>query len=185
MLKKSYQETEQRMQKTLESLGRELLGVRTGKATINMLDGIKVDYYGTMTPLNQVSSLSAPDPKMLVIQPWESNIIPEVIKAVQKSDLGLNPLAEGNIIRLPIPALTEDRRLDMVKLVKKFAEDSKISLRNIRRDIIEQFKKAEKASEITEDEYHQGQKRVQEITDDFVNQIDEIIVAKEAEVMEV
>jgi ribosome recycling factor len=185
MLKKSYQETEQRMRKSLESLGRDLLGVRTGKATTNMLDGIKVDYYGTMTPLNQVASLSAPDPKMLVIQPWESTIIPEVIKAIQKSDLGLNPLAEGNIIRLPIPPLTEERRLDMVKLVKKFGEDCKVSLRNIRRDIIEQIKKAEKASEITEDELHQGQKHVQEITDDFVKKIDEMIEAKEAEVMEV
>jgi ribosome recycling factor len=185
MLKKYYQETEQRMRKSLESLGRDLLGVRTGKATTNMLDGIKVDYYGTMTTLNQVASLSAPDPKMLVIQPWESTIIPEVIKAIQKSDLGLNPLAEGNIIRLPIPPLTEERRLDMVKLVKKFGEDCKVSLRNIRRDIIEQIKKAEKASEITEDELHQGQKHVQEITDDFVKKIDEMIEAKEAEVMEV
>ena len=185
MLKKNFQEAEQRMRKTIEVLSRDLTSIRTGKASTNMLDNIKVDYYGTLTPLNQVASLSAPDPRMLVVQPWESTIIPEVIKAIQKSDLGLNPMPEGNIIRLPIPPLTEERRRDMVKIVKKTGEESKVSVRNIRRDIIDVLKKGEKASEITEDEFHQGQKRVQEITDEFIEQIDTVVLAKEAEVMEV
>lgn len=185
MLKESYNEASKRMEKSLEALGRELIGIRTGKATTTMLDGIKVDYYGTPTPLNQVASVSAPDPKLLVVQPWEKTTIPEIIKALQKADLGLNPISEANLIRLPIPSLNEDRRKDMVKIVHKFGEDGKISIRNIRRDIIDTIKKAQKDSEITEDEFHQGQKHIQDITDKYAARIDEMIEAKETEVMEV
>ena len=185
MLKENYNECTKRMEKSLESLGRELAGIRTGKATTAILDGIKVEYYGNPTPLKQVASVSAPDPKLLVVQPWEKNIIPDVVKALQKADLGLNPIAEANVIRLPIPPLNEERRREMVKLVKKFGEDGKVAIRNIRRDIIEILKKGQKDSEITEDDFHLAQKHVQDITDDFTLRIEQMIEAKEAEIMEV
>jgi len=173
------------MGKSLESLGRELSGIRTGKATTTVLDGIKVDYYGTLTPLKQVASISAPDPKLLVVQPWEKTVMAEIVKAIQKADLGFNPVTEANVIRIPIPPLNEERRKEMVKLVKKFGEDGKVSIRNIRRDIIELLKKAQKDSEITEDEFHQGQKHIQDITDEHITKIEDMIEEKESEVMEV
>ena len=185
MLKETYKDTEDRMKKALDAINRELATVRTGKATPKMLDGIKVEYYGTLTPLNQVASISSPDPKMLVVQPWEQTVIPEIIKAVQKADLGLNPMAEGNIVRLPIPPLTEEHRQDMVKLVKKLGEDAKIAIRNIRRDANDKLKKAEKDSEITEDDLKTGQKQVQDYTDSYIKKIDDTIKAKEQEVMEI
>ncbi len=173
------------MDKAVEAIGRELAGIRTGKATTTILDGVKVEYYGAITPLKQVASVSAPDPKLLVVQPWEKNIVGDVVKAIQKADLGLNPVTEGSVIRLPIPPLNEERRREMVKLVKKFGEDSKVSIRNIRRDSIEKLKKAEKASEISEDDFHNAQKHIQEITDNHISGIGKMIEAKEAEVMEV
>ncbi len=173
------------MDKAVEAIGRELAGIRTGKATTTILDGVKVEYYGTMTPLKQVASISAPDPKLLVVQPWEKNTVGDIVRAIQKADLGLNPVTEGNVIRLPIPPLNEERRREMVKLVKKFGEDGKISIRNIRRDAIEKLKKAEKNSDISEDDLHNGQKHIQEITDNHISRIDEMVEAKEAEVMEV
>ncbi len=185
MLKKSYNECKKRMEKSLESLGRELTGIRTGKATTTILDGIKVDYYGNPAPLKQVASISAPDPKLLVVQPWEKTVMPDIVKAIQKADLGLNPVTEANVIRIPIPPLNEERRREMVKLVKKFGEDGKVSIRNIRRDIIENLKKALKDSEITEDEFHQGQKNIQDITDEHITGVEDMVEDKEAEVMEV
>jgi len=185
MLNQIYQETEQKMDKAIESTSRELANIRTGKATTTILDGIKVDYYGTATPLKQVASVSAPDPKLLVIQPWEKTVVPEIVKAVQKADLGFNPMVEGNIIRIPIPALNEERRREMVKLVKKFGEDGKVAIRNIRRDAIERLKKSQKDSEITEDDLHLGQKKVQDLTDGHTQRIEQMVEAKEAEVMEV
>jgi len=185
MLKETYRDAENRMNKTLEALTRELTGIRTGKATTNILDGIKVDYYGTPTPLKQVASVTAPDPKLLVVQPWEKTLIPEIVKAVQKADLGLNPISESGVIRLPIPPLNEERRLEMVRLVKKFGEDAKVSVRNIRRDAIEALKKGQKDGKITEDEFHQGQKHLQDLTDGHVSKIDRMIEAKDSEVMEV
>jgi ribosome recycling factor len=185
MLKEIYLDAETRMNKSLEALSRELSGIRTGKDTTNILDAIKIDYYGTPTPLKQVASVSAPDPKMLVVQPWEKNMVPEVIKAIQKADLGLNPISEGGVIRLPIPPLNEDRRKEMVKLVKKFGEEARVSVRNVRRDSIEALKKAEKDSKITEDELHLGQKHMQDSTDAHITKIDKMLEAKEAEVMSV
>jgi ribosome recycling factor len=185
MLKETYRDAENRMNKTLEALTRELTGIRTGKATTNILDGIKVDYYGTPTPLKQVASVTAPDSKLLVVQPWEKTLIPEIVKAVQKADLGLNPISESGVIRLPIPPLNEERRLEMVRLVKKFGEDAKVSVRNIRRDAIEALKKGQKDGKITEDEFHQGQKHLQDLTDGHVSKIDRMIEAKDSEVMEV
>jgi ribosome recycling factor len=185
MLKEIYRDIEGRMNKTLDALLRELSGIRTGKATTNILDGIKVEYYGTPTPLKQIASVTAPDPKLLIVQPWEKNLIPEVIKAIQKADLGLNPISESGVVRLPIPPLNEERRRDMVKLVKKFGEDAKVSIRNIRRDGIEALKKAEKDDKITEDELHTGQKHLQDATDEHIRKIEKMVEAKDAEVMEV
>ena len=185
MLKEVYKDTEARMQKAVDAINRELAQVRTGKATPKMLDGIKVEYYGTLTPLNQVASVSSPDPKLLVVQPWEQTVIPEIVKAIQKADLGLNPIAEGNIVRLPVPPLTEERRQEMVKLVKKIGEEGKVSIRNIRRDSNDKFKKAEKDSEITEDDHKLGQKQIQEYTDNFIKKISDIIDLKEKELMEI
>jgi ribosome recycling factor len=144
-----------------------------------------VDYYGTPTPLVQVASISSPDPRLLVIQPWEKSLIPEIVKALHKADLGLNPMAEATIVRLPIPPLNEERRREMVKLVKKLGEDSKISIRNIRRDANEKLKKAEKDSDLSEDESENAQKQIQDYTDKFIEKIDDLIKAKEQEVMEV
>jgi len=177
MLKQVYKETEERMQKAVEAINREMTGVRTGKASPKMLDGIKVEC--------QVASIGTPDPKMLVIQPWEQTVIPEIIKAIQKSDLGLNPIPDGNVIRLPIPALNEERRQEMGRLVKKLGEEGKIAVRNIRRDVLDKLKKAEKESDITEDDLKTAQKQIQEYTDKHVEKISEIIRHKEQEVMEI
>jgi len=185
MLEEIYKDTSERMKKAVESISRELTGVRTGKATPKILDGIRVDYYGTLTPLIQLATISAPDPKMLIVQPWEKTVIPEIIKALHKADIGLNPVAEANIIRLPIPPLNEDRRKEMVRLVKKLGEDGKIAIRNIRRDANDKMKKAQKNSDITEDDLEKGQKKIQELTDNFIDKISEIVKLKEQEVMEV
>lgn len=185
MIEKLYSDTEERMKKALESFGRELASIRSGKATPALLDGIKVDYYETMTPLSQVANISVPDPRLLVIQPWEKRLIPEIVKAIHKSDLGLNPQPDANVVRLPIPTLTEERRKDMVKLVKKSAEDGKIAVRNIRRDANEALKKAERDKDISEDESRKAQEHVQEITDEHTELLEEMVKKKEEEVMEV
>jgi ribosome recycling factor len=185
MIKELYSDAEERMKKAMESIGRELASIRTGKATPALLDGVKVDYYETMTPLSQVANISVPDPRLLVIQPWEKKLIPDIVKAIHKSDLGLNPQADANVVRLPIPPLTEERRKVLVKLVKKSAEDGKIAIRNIRRDANEALKKAEKAKGISEDESRKAQEHVQEITDEHIELLDEMVKKKEEEVMEV
>jgi ribosome recycling factor len=183
--KKIHSETEEKMGKALEAMGRELASIRTGKATSSLLDGIQVDYYGTMTPLSQVANISAPDPRLLVIQPWEKKLIPEIVKAIQKSDLGLNPQSDPNVVRLPIPPLTEERRMDLVKVVKKVGEEGKVAVRNIRRDSNDAFKNAEKDKEISEDDSRKGQEQVQKITDEHIEKIDEMLKKKEQEIMEV
>jgi len=182
---KVYTETEDRMQKTVDAIKREFAGIRTGKATPSLVEGIKVDYYGNMTPLPQVASITIPDPKLLVIQPWEKRLIPEIAKAIQKSDLGLNPLTDANVVRLPIPPLTEERRKDLVKLVKKISEEGKIAVRNIRREANDRFKKAEKEKDISEDDSRKSQEKIQEITDDFIQAVDELVNKKEQEIMEI
>jgi ribosome recycling factor len=185
MLNEIYKDAEGRMKKAVDSFSHEIASVRTGKATPKILDGIKVDYYDTPTPLNQLASISAPDPKSLLIQPWEKTVIPDIIKALHKADLGLNPMAEANIIRVPVPPLNEERRKEMVKLVKKLGEDGKIAIRNIRRDANDKLKKAEKDSAISEDDLEKGQKKIQEFTDDYIKIIAELVERKEKEVMEV
>lgn len=173
------------MDKVVDALKRELGRVRTGRASLSLLDGIKIDYFGTPTPLNQVASLAIPESRLISIQPWDSSIIPTIEKAINKSDLGINPSNDGKQIRLAIPRPTEERRRELVKVVKKIAETSKISLRSSRRDAIEMLKALEKDKDITEDENKKGQAEIQKIIDDYVKKVDAIIDDKEQEVMSV
>lgn len=172
------------MEKSLDSLKREFSRVRTGRASIALLDGIKIDYYGTLTPLNQLATLSVPEPRLITIQPWDATAVKEIEKAIQKSDLGLTPINDGKIIRVAIPPLTEQRRMELVKVVKKMAETCKVSLRNHRRDINEELKRMKKDKEISEDDFFKGQKEVQDITDEYIKKCDELTLAKEKEILE-
>jgi len=185
MTKQIFSTAEEKMKKSVEALQRELSSIRTGKATTSLLDGIKVEYYGSMVPLSQVASLSVPDYKLIIIQPWEKMLIPEIVKAIQKSDLGLNPISDANVVRLPIPALTEERRQDLVKLIKKIMEESKISLRNIRREANEALKKKEKDKEVSEDDSRKGMEQVQKILDKHIEVVEKLLKKKEEEIMEV
>ena len=185
IIRKTHNEAEEKMKKGADTLTRELSSIRIGKATTSLLDGIKVDYYGTLTPLSQVASISILDPKLIVVQPWEKKMIPEITKTIQRSDLGLNPLTDANVIRLPIPPLTEERRKDLVKLVKKLAEEGKVVVRNIRRDANESLKKAEKDRLISEDDSRKAVERMQELTDKYIKAIDALVEKKEKEMMEI
>lgn len=185
MTKEIFSQAEEKMKKTVEVLQKELSSIRTGKATTSLLDGIKVEYYGSIVPLNQVATLSVPDYKLIIIQPWEKKLIPEIAKAIQKSDLGLNPLTDANVVRLPIPPLTEERRQDLVKHVKKIIEDTKVSLRNIRREANDALKKKEKDKEISEDDSRKGMEQVQKILDEHIKSVEELMKKKEEEIMEV
>lgn len=180
-----HKNTEERMRKTIEACKNELTTVRAGRANPSLLDRVTVEYYGTQTPLNQVANISIPEPRMIVIQPWDANIVQEIEKAILKSDLGLNPSNDGKLIRLTIPQLTEERRIELSKLVKKIGEDSKVAIRNQRRDANDAIKKMVKSNDLTEDEGKQAEEKVQEITDKFVSEIDGLVVEKEKEVMEV
>jgi ribosome recycling factor len=179
------EETEGKMKKSLAAFRRELATIRTGKATTTLLDGIKVDAYGQSMPLNQVASISVPEPRLILVQPWDQTIISDVEKAIQKSNTGLVPNTDKNVIRLPIPPLTEERRVDLVKLVKKHAEESRVSVRNIRRDANDHLKKAQKDGEISEDDSHKAVDRVQKLTDRYVEEVDKVLAEKEKEIMEV
>ena len=183
-MKEALKESEAKMKKTVEMLAGEFGRIRTARANPALLDGIKVDYYGAMTPLKQIASIGVPEPRSLVIQPWDKNAIPAIEKAILKSDLGLNPNVETVLIRISIPALTEERRKDLVKLVSRLTEESRVSIRNIRRDAIEHFKKMEKDKEISEDDMHRGQKDVQELTDKYIKELDELFGKKEKEILE-
>ncbi len=178
-------DAKQRMDKTIEAFRNEIAKIRTGKATTALLDGIKVDYYGTMTPLNQVGNISVLDVHTLSITPWDKSMVSVIEKAILASELGLNPVSDGTNIKIPIPPLTEERRKELVKLVKKFGEDAKIALRNVRRDANDHLKKMEKNKELTEDELKEAEKEVQKITDEHIVKIDELIKHKEKEIMEV
>ncbi len=180
-----HKEAEERMEMSLEVLKDELNSIRAGRANPNLIEGLEVDYYGTMTPLNQIAGVSAPEARMLMVQPWDANAIPAIEKAVLQSDLGLNPSNDGKVIRLPIPALTEERRKDLVKLVKKNGEEAKVSIRNIRRDANDDVKKLEKDKEISEDERKAAEDIVQEITDKYTKLVDETVDKKEKELMEI
>jgi ribosome recycling factor len=180
-----FTQLQKEMDGSVNALRKELTKVRTGRASTSLLDHVSVDYYGATTPLNQLATLSAPEPRLLVIQPFDRSAMGEIEKAILKSDLGLTPNNDGKIIRIPIPALTEERRKDLVKHVKKVAEEFRVSLRNHRRLAIEHLKEAEKKKEITADDAKHGQERVQKITDEFIGRIDKILKSKEEEVMEV
>lgn len=179
-----HKEAEKKMKRTIEIYKEELMGIRAGRANPALLDKINVESYGVMTPLNQVSSISAPEPRLLVIQPWDPNIIPEIEKAILKSDLGLNPSNDGKIIRLPIPQLTEERRKELAKIVGKNAEEAKVAIRNTRREANDKIKKMEKNKEISEDEQRLAEEEVQNITDKYIREIDELTEKKEEELME-
>lgn len=185
MVKKILKDAEDRMHKAVEVVRQELVKIRTGKATTALLDGVKVEYYGSMMPLNQVANISTPDVHTLTVQPWEKSMLPVIEKAILAANLGLNPASDGSIIRVPIPPLNEERRRELVKLVKKFAEDGKIAVRNVRRDSIEHLKKAEKQEHFSEDERKRSEGEVQKLTDKFIKDIDNLIAQKEKEIMEV
>ncbi|MGZ8428642.1 MAG: ribosome recycling factor [Candidatus Deferrimicrobiaceae bacterium] len=173
------------MARSIEAFKKDLGKIRTGRASFSLLDGIKVDYYGTPTPLPQVGTLSVPESRMITVTPWDAKMVGPIEKAIQASGLGLNPSNDGKMVRIPIPPLTEERRKDLVKMVKKMAEDARISVRNIRRESLEKVKEREKKKEISEDEMKRSQDRVQKETDSYVKKIDEILKAKEQEIMEV
>jgi ribosome recycling factor len=172
------------MKKSLEALQHDLQSVRTGRATPALLDGVRVEYYGSPVPLKQIATVSAPEPRLLVVQPYDKTALGEVEKAIQKADLGLNPSNDGQIIRIPIPALTDERRQDLVKKVKKTGEEFKVSVRNIRRDANEELKKMEKDKKISEDDSRRAQGEVQKLTDDYVKKIENLLDGKEKEILE-
>jgi len=185
MDKEIRKQTVDHMNKSIEHLNHELSQIRTGRASPALLDMVKVDYFGSPTPLKHVANISVPDPKTILIQPFQPNMIQNVEKAIHQSDLGLTPNSDGHVIRLPIPQLTEERRKDILKLVHKHGEDAKIAIRNIRRDAIEKLRALEKNHDISEDDLHRGEKEAQEITDKYVENVDEVIKAKEEDVMTV
>ncbi len=185
MIDQILKETEARYKKTAESVRQQMSTVRSGKASTSLLDGVKVPYYGTTTPLNQVATIAAPEPRLIIIQPWEKTIVDEINKAIQSANLGLNPQVDGQIIRIPIPPLSEERRRELVKHIKDMGENGKVAMRNIRRDGNDELKKAEKAKDISEDQMHDGLKEVQDLLDKFTRKIDEIMAVKEKEIMEV
>lgn len=178
-------EANSRMDKTLETLRSELAKVRTGKATTVLLDSIKVDYYGNMVPLNQVGNVSVLDAHTLSITPWEKQMVQIIDKAILEANLGLNPISDGTNLKIPIPPLNEERRKDLVKLVKKFGEDSKVAIRNIRRDANDHLKKDQKDKKMTEDQLHDAEKEMQKLTDEHIKLIDDTLKHKEKEIMEV
>ena len=179
------EELRKEMDRTLAALRKDLTRTRTGRASTALLEGITVDYYGTRTPLNQLAGLSAPEPRLLVIQPYDKSVLAQIERAILQSDLGLVPVNDGKILRVPIPELTEERRRELVKHVRKLAEDYRVSMRNHRRDAIDLLKSLQKDKEITEDDLHRAQEKAQEITKMHIERIDQILKAKEDEIMEV
>jgi ribosome recycling factor len=184
MIESTYQETRERMGKSISALRSELKRIRTGRASLSLLDGVRADYYGTPTPINQMASLSVPESRLITIQPWDVSAIKEIEKAILKSDLGLTPSSDGKIIRITIPPLTEDRRKDLVRLVNKTCEDYKVAVRNIRRDANDLLKGFKKDGDISEDEAFKAQEEIQRITDESIEQIDAIQKEKEKEILE-
>ncbi|MBC8367024.1 ribosome recycling factor [bacterium] len=185
MIDELLKDVEERMSKSHTATQMEFTRIRAGRANAAILDGIRVDYYGTPTPLNQVAGLATPEPRLITISPWEKPLVQEIVKAIQSSDLGLNPASDGNIIRIPIPPLTEETRKDLVKRVKVLAEDGKVAIRNIRRGGIEDAKKAQKGKDITEDDLKLVSDKIQKLTDRFVEEVDKSLDAKVQEIMEV
>ena len=185
MLKDEYKVYEEKMQKSINSVAGDFGAVRAGRANASVLDRIMVDYYGTPTPIQQIASISSPDPRTLVISPWDKSALRSIERAIQNSDLGINPQNDGTQLRLAFPQLTEERRKELVKQIHKYAENGKVAIRNIRRDAMENFKKQEKKSEITEDELKMAEKDLQKMTDENCKAIDDLLTKKEKELMAV
>lgn len=184
-MKEQLKAHEAKMQKTLDVLAKELAAVRAGRANPAVLDKITVEYYGAPTPLNQVAAISTPDPRTLAVQPWDGSVLKAIEKAIQVSDLGINPQNDGKQIRLSFPPLTEERRKELIKGASKTGEEAKVALRNIRRDAMDKFKKLQKSSEITEDDFKNMEKDMQKFTDDFIKKVDELCAKKEKELSEI
>ena len=180
-----YKEFEGKMKKTLDFLGQQFDTVRAGRGNAAVLDQIQVNYYGSPTPIQQLASVSTPDPRTLLIQPWDGSVLRDIEKAILASELGINPQNDGKVIRLVFPQLTEERRKDLAKQVKKYGEEAKVAVRNIRRDAIDKFKKQQKASEITEDDYKTIEKDIQKMTDDYIKKVESMTEKKEKELFEI
>ena len=185
MNKDDYRQYTDRMKKSIDSVVTDFAAVRAGRANAAVLDRISVDYYGTPTPIQQIASIASPDPRQLVITPWDAGAVKLIERAIQESDLGINPQNDGKSVRLSFPQLTEERRRELVKQIRKYAENGKIAIRNIRRDAIDVYKKQQKASEITEDDYKIAEKDLQKLTDDYCKELDELLAKKEKELMAV
>jgi ribosome recycling factor len=185
MLNDIFADTDDRMEKALDSLERDFKRLRTGRASVSLVDGIRVAYYGTSTPLSQLATLTIPDPRTIMIQPWDNSIIGEIEKAILKSELGLTPMNDGKVIRINIPPLTTERRRELVKIVKKMAEEAKVAVRNIRRDANEMIKDLKKDKEISEDEQFRAQEETQRVTDELIKRIDALYTLKEKEILEI
>lgn len=184
MVDEVFEDLKERMGKALEALKRDYGRLRTGRASVALLDGIRVSYYDTLTPLNQMASLAVPEPRLIVIQPWDKSAIGDIEKAILKSELGLTPMNDGKIIRIAIPSLTEERRKELVKVARKMAEENKVAIRNLRRDANDMLKELKKEKEIGEDELYRSQDEVQKITDQFISQVDDVCTDKETEILE-
>lgn len=185
MFNKVLSRTTSEMEKSIENLKHEFSTIRTGRASLSLIQDIKVEYYGTQVPLNQVGNVSIPDARLIEIKPWEQKMVKEIERAILKSDLGITPNNDGKVVRLPIPALTEERRKELAKITKKMAEDHKVTIRNIRRESNENLKQMEKKKQISEDELRKSEDKVQEITDKFIKKVDELCAHKEKEMMEI
>lgn len=185
MINEIYETCKDGMDKCIVNLGREFTKVRTGRANPAILDSVRVDYYGTPTPVKQMATVSVPENRLIVISPWESAKCNEIVKAIQTSDLGLNPQSDGKVVRISFPQLTEERRKELAKQIKKIGEEHKIVVRKERRDAIEMIKEMQKDGEVTEDDAHKGSDRMQKLHDEYIKKIDEIVAKKEAEIMEI
>jgi ribosome recycling factor len=185
MIEDVMKETDERMKKSIEALENDLLNIRTGRASPVLVERLQIEYYGTNVPLNQLATISVPEPRLLVIRPYDPSSLPQIEKAILKSDLGLTPANDGKVIRLSVPRLTEERRLELVKMVQKRVEEARVSVRNCRRDGLQDLRDLEKEKLASEDEYYRAKEKMQELTDKHVEEIDEIGVAKETQIMEV
>lgn len=185
MIDKIKEEARQKMEKSINLLNQEFAKIRTGRATPALLDGVKVEYYDSLLPLNQVASISIPEPRLIVIQPWDKQALSAIEKAIYKADIGLTPNNDGNVIRLSLPPLTAERREELVKLIQKLAEECRVAIRNIRRDANNELKKTEKEKKISEDESFKAQELIQKMTDEYIKKVDEILKKKEKEIREV
>lgn len=185
MIDELHSELKASMDKSIDALQRDLRRIRTGRASLALLEGIMVDYYGSPTPINQLATLSIPEPRQIAIQPWDSKAVPDIEKAILKSELGLTPMNDGKVVRIVLPPLTEERRKELVKVVKKMGEEFKVQLRNHRRDANEMLKEMKKEKQISEDDLHKEQERVQKTTDGFITRVDAVVAEKETEIMEI